>query len=115
LLYSESIILYKLFFFFKYDKKRFECKVSKLHNFLYVIKCFFNRLLFDDNDCRNVLKANMGTTNYSPSTSGDNTVEKFFSALEHFFDDMLPYYFYKNTEKDRYIRDKEVSDRIKWR
>jgi len=57
----------------------------------------------------------MGTTNYSPSTSGDNTVEKFFSALEHFFDDMLPYYFYKNTEKDRYIRDKEVSDRIKWR
>ena len=49
----------------------------------------------------------MGTYNYSPSTDGDNVIEKGEAYLEHYKKDMKPYNKYKNTEKERQDAEKK--------
>ena len=70
---------------------------------------YFEIVFSHDKELLNEVSAStyMGTYNYSPSTDGDNVIEKGEAYLEHYKKDMKPYNKYKNTEKERQDAEKK--------
>jgi len=64
---------------------------------------YFEAVYSYDNRLINEIKGSldMGTVNYSPSTEGVGIKGKILAGINHFKNDMLPYWLYRNTEKDK--------------
>ena len=75
---------------------------------------YFEAVYSYDNRLINEIKGSldMGTVNYSPSTEGVGIKGKILAGINHFKNDMLPYWLYRNTEKDKDEEKRKNIERI---